>query len=225
MVKVTNTKRYEGFVEIGTTSTEALHGYLCIEKFIETLAEGKYRVRYMKNAYGAWHWGNINKATSQQILQGGLDVALFVGPVERIGCKKTRDYLIPCSCITRDTDEPVPGEILDASELSNRGFFALWATFEDDLKKAIPGYTFIGKFLSRRNREANEDKTCMICLDEPATFAWQECDHKRATICESCKIASENLIKGKLDPSQRIRLPCCYCRTISSIVMRRPGTA
>ena len=225
MMQVTGKNVYDGFVEIGTASKDGggdkgewIQGFLSIKTFIEVLVEGKHRVRYMKHSCAAYHWGNIHKATSQEILRGDLDLAVFVGPVERVGGKKMREYLMPCSCIAHDEEEAVPGEILDAGELSERGFFALWTKFQDELKKAIPGFTFVGQFQSRRNKEDKEDRTCMICLDEPATFAWQGCYHNRPTICEVCKDASEKPLKKKIVPPQCIQTPCCYCRTISSII-------
>ena len=229
-LQFTSKKVYDDFVEIGTTAPNGVaksKTYMCMDAFIRLLSDRKYRVRHMKSAHGAWHWGGLHAATSREIIEqagdGEPELAIFVGPVERVGQKKERAYLMPGSCIATlacdDAKEAVPGEILNADELFDRDFFRLWAEFEDDLKKAIPAFTFATQFQARRPKggDEEEDNTCMICLDEPATFAWRACQHGRPTICEVCKGASEKPFKKSAAPAQAVQMPCCYCRTVSSI--------
>ena len=103
-------------------ATNPYVGTFLYNKNLEVLVAGRYRVRCMKNACGARHWGLSHMATSQEILRVDLDLVLFIGPVKRIRPKKERLYLMPCSCMAGDKHEAVPGEILDAGDLSDSEF-------------------------------------------------------------------------------------------------------
>ena len=169
-LQFTSKKVYDGVVEIGTTAPNGVANpktYMCMDAFIRLLSNRKYRVRYMKSAHGAWHWGGLHAATSREIIEqagdGEPELAIFVGPVERVGQKKERAYLMPGSCIATlacdDAKEAVPGEILNADELFDRDFSAYGQSLKTTSRKRFPLLHSLPSFKRAGPKEAMKRKT------------------------------------------------------------------
>ena len=92
--------------------------YACLSAISKHMVagEGREQIRYVRTAHGAWHWGHLYFATSEQVALNVPGLCVFAGPVE--GRKRNGEFLMPFSCVACPPPEVVvPGEIHLVCEL------------------------------------------------------------------------------------------------------------
>ena len=102
-------EHYDTHPAIKTEQNDMLNSFLSEERVHSTASQ--MRVRYMKTAYAARHWGWLHSAQSYEIKPGFHGCCVFVCLVERIG--RRDDWLMSLSCIAHHAEGmELPGEIL-----------------------------------------------------------------------------------------------------------------
>ena len=158
-------------------------------------AASSMKLRFMSNAYSAWHWSSSYAATSEQLdLPPGPDnhACILVGPLD------LQEGLFPVGCI---------GWIRPQTQLKGE-VDVDWLKFYAVSPACV---TPRGPGTANRGEERCQEEECVICMDGLAVFSWEACNHNRALLCRDCTEKTETQTR------QRATM-CVLCRGVSNLV-------